>query len=152
MTPCKRASIIEDGQIISCQVLTFLPPDDAAPLFHMEGSIGEFSKQLFPLLAGQESSFEEAPDWLQFTFLGHSKGQYAASAHNNFSFSSPVEGEALFLPALERLQALYPGAYTRSATSTLGGAEFLKIILSEHTHLGAASFNSFLGGGDPSPT
>ena len=65
-----------------------------------------------------------------------------------------MEGEALFLPALERLQTLYPGAYPRGAKSTHEGAEQenLDVKLSARTHPGAAGFNSFLGGGDPSPT
>ena len=121
--PCERVSHKEDGQSLSCWGLTFLPPDAAAPLFHLEGSVGEFSKELFPLLAGREPSFEEALEWLQFAFMGDAKGQYAAPAHTNFSFSSPVEGEAQFLPALERLQTLYPGAYARGSTSTNEGAD-----------------------------
>ena len=50
--PCKRAIHKEDGRSLSCRGLTFLPPDAAVPLFHLEGSVSEFSKQLFPLLAG----------------------------------------------------------------------------------------------------
>ena len=116
--PCERVNHKEDGRSLSCRGLTFLPPDAAATLFHLEGSVGEFSKELFPLLAGQEPSFEEALEWLQFASTGDAKGQYAAPAHTDFSFLSPVEGEALFLPALERLQTLYPGAYARGSTST----------------------------------
>ena len=84
------------------------------------------------------------------------KGQFAATVHTNFSSSSPVEGEALFLPALERLQTHYPGAYAWGSTSMHEGAELqmetLNAKLSARTHPGAAGFNSFLGGGDPSPT
>ena len=100
--PCKRVSHKEDGRSLSCWGLTFPSPDAAAPFFHLEGSVGKFSKELFPLLVGREPSYEEDLDWLQV--------QFAAPAHTTFSFSSPVEGEALFLPALERLQTLYPGA------------------------------------------
>ena len=49
---CERANHKEDGQSLSCRGLTFLPFDAATPLFHLEGSVGEFSKKLFPLLAG----------------------------------------------------------------------------------------------------
>ena len=66
-----------------------------------------------------------------------------------------LEGGALFLPALERLQTLYPGAYARGSTSTNEGAdtvEELEIKLSARTHPGAAVKDSFLRGGDPSPT
>ena len=67
-----------------------------------------------------------------------------------------MEGEALFLPSLERLQTLYPGAYARGSTSTNEGAdpemETLDVEVSVRTHPGAAGFNSFLRGGDPSPT
>ena len=94
---------MENGRSLSFRGLTFLPPDAAAPPFHLEGSICKFSKQLLPLLAGQEPSYEEALDLLQFTFTGNMKGQYVAPAHTNYSFSSPVEGGALFLPVLERL-------------------------------------------------
>ena len=75
------------------------------------------------MIAGREPSYEEDLDWLQFAFTGSEKGLYAAPAHTNFSFSSPVEGEGLFLPLLERLQTLYPGAYSRGATSTHKGEE-----------------------------
>ena len=40
----------------------------------LEGSIREFSKQLFPFLANQEPLYEEALDWLQFAFTGDTKG------------------------------------------------------------------------------
>ena len=68
-----------------------------------------------------------------------------------------MEGEALFLPALERLQTLYPGVYSRGSTSTHEGAEPVKfdklnVKVSARTHPGAAGFNAFLGGGDPSLT
>ena len=65
-----------------------------------------------------------------------------------------MEGEALFIPVLDLLQTLYPGAYTRCATSTQEGAELqnLDVKLSARTHPGAAGINSFLGRGDPSPT
>ena len=46
--PCERANHKEDGQILCCRGLTFLSPDAAAPLFHLEGSVGEFSKELSP--------------------------------------------------------------------------------------------------------
>ena len=67
--PCKRVNHKEDGRSLSCRGLTFLPPDAAAPLFHLEGSVGEFSKEPPPLLAGREPFFEEALDWLQFAFV-----------------------------------------------------------------------------------
>ena len=65
-----------------------------------------------------------------------------------------MEGEPLFLPALERLQTLYPGAYARGSTSTHEGAEqkLIDVKLSARTHPGAALKDSFLRGGDPSPT
>ena len=69
----------------------------------MEGSVRAFSKELFPILANQESPYEKALDWLQFAFTGDPKGQYVAPSKTNFSFALPVEGEPLFLPALERL-------------------------------------------------
>ena len=74
-----------------------------------------------------------------------------APPHTKFSFSSPVEREALFLPALERLQTLYPGAYAQGSISTHEGAELklenLDVKVSARTHPGAAGSNSFLGGG-----
>ena len=67
-----------------------------------------------------------------------------------------MKGEALFLPALERLQTLYPGAYARVSTSTNEGADLeldtLDVKLSARTHPGADGINSFLRGGDPFPT
>ena len=47
--PCKRASDKGEGQSLSFQGLTFLPLDAAAPLFDLEGIIGEFSKLFFPI-------------------------------------------------------------------------------------------------------
>ena len=152
-TPYERASSKEEVQSLPCRRLTFLPPDAAAPLFHLEWSVGEFSNQLFPLLAGREPLYKEALDWLQFAFTGDTKFQYAAPSDITFSFLSPVEGGPLFLPALERLQTLYPGAYNWGATSTheVAELEHLNVKLSMRTHLGTAGLSAFLGGGDPSP-
>ena len=58
----------------------------------------------------------------------------------------------MFLPALKRLQTLYPRAYSLGATFTHGGAESKIVNLSESTHPGATGINSFLEGGDPFPT
>ena len=65
-----------------------------------------------------------------------------------------MKGEPLFIPALERLQTLYPGAYTRGATYTYEGAELdpTCLQLSARTHPGAAGLDSLLRGGYPSPT
>ena len=85
--------------------------------------------------------------------MGDTKVQNAAPAHTAFSFSSPVEGEPLFILERERLQALYLGAYTQGTTSTSEGAEnlYLNVKLSARTHPGAAGLDSPLGGDDPSP-
>ena len=113
----------EEGQSLSCRGFTLLPPNAAVPLFHLEGSVGDFSKELFPLLADQEPPYEEALNWLQFDFTVKTKFQYTAPAHTEFSFSSPVKVEPSFLPELKRIQTLYPRAYTRGTTSTSEGAE-----------------------------
>ena len=91
--PCKRAIRKEEGQSLTCRGVTFFPPDAAAPLFYLEGSIGDFSKQLFPLLVYREPSYKEAIDWIQFTFTGDTKRQYAAPAHTTFSFSQWGSGD-----------------------------------------------------------
>ena len=72
----------------------------------MEGSVGEFSKELFPLMDDQEPPYEEYIDWLQFAFTGDTKGQYSLPANTAFSLTSPVEGEPMFLLELESLQTL----------------------------------------------
>ena len=124
--PFKRAIDKGEGRSLSFQGLTFFPTDAYAHLFHLGGSVGEFSKLLFFLLANREPPYKEALDWLHFAFTGNPKGQYVAPANNAFAFASPVEGGPLFLPALERLQTLYPGAYARGTTSTSEGAERLE--------------------------
>ena len=68
-----------------------------------------------------------------------------------------MEGDPLFLPALKRLKTLYPKAYTRGTTSTSDGADYpnevnMDVKLSARIHPGDAGLDSFLGGGDPSPT
>ena len=66
-----------------------------------------------------------------------------------------MEGEPEFLPALERLQTLYPRSYAQGTTSTSEGAEQIDgqdVKLSAHTHSGATALDPSLGGGDPSPT
>ena len=135
-----------ERQSLSCQGLTFLPPDAVVPLFHMEGSVGEFSKILSPLLADREPHYKEALNWLQFAFIGDPQGQYVAPANTGFSYTLPVEGGALFLPALDCLQTLYPEAYTRGNISTSEGAELsdiatLHVKLSARTHLVTAILN-----------
>ena len=71
-----------------------------------------------------------------------------------FPSRRPWRGGALFLPALERLQNLYPQAYARGSTSTHEGVDNknLDVKVSVRTHPGAAGFHSILGGGDPYPT
>ena len=54
MTPYERASSKVEGRILACREITSLPPDAAALIFHLEGSVSEFSKLLFPLLANRE--------------------------------------------------------------------------------------------------
>ena len=98
------------GRKLNCWGLTLLPPDAATPLFHIEGSAEEFSRELSPLLDSLEHPYKEDLNWLQFAYMGDSKGAYMALANMAFSFASLVEGEPLF--ALEHLQTLYPGAYT----------------------------------------
>ena len=134
--PCERSIIKEEGQSLYSQGITFLPPYATAPLFHLEGSVSAFKKQLFHVLVDQEPPYEEALDWLHFDFTGDTKGQYAAPAHTKFYLLSSMEGEPLFLPALERLQTFYPGAYARGTTSTSEGAENwdLNVKFSVHTH------------------
>ena len=92
---CKRASDKGEGQSLSCRGLTFLPPDAAVPLFHLEGSVGEISKLLFPFLADRETPYKEALNWLQFSFTGYPKGQYVAPPNTAFAFASTVEGGGL---------------------------------------------------------
>ena len=72
----------------------------------------------------------------------------------NTAFLLPAEWGPLFLPALERLQTLYPGAYARGTTSTSEGAEILEDLnmkLSAHNHLGAFGLNTSRGEVTPPP-
>ena len=72
-----------------------------------------------------------------------------APANKALSFTSPMEGEALLLPALECLHTLYPGVYTRGTTApTPPGWEGGELVLDigAHTHTGAAGADIFLGG------
>ena len=83
------------------------------------------------------ASLRGALAWLQFSFLGDPKGQYVEPANNTLAFASPVEGGPLFLPSIERLQTLYPGAYARGTTSNLEGSEMLEdlnVKVSARTH------------------
>ena len=75
-----------------------------------------------------------------------------APENTDFSFATPVEGEALLLPTLERLRTLYTGAYARGATFTttlVPEGEYLE--LGKCTFTGAAGYELFPGGGDPYP-
>ena len=67
----------------------------------------------------------------------------------------PVEGGALFSPALERIWTLYPGAYAWGYTYTQEITEEIKrphegMELGALTIPGAAVKYLFLEGGDPS--
>ena len=64
---------------------------------------------------------------LQFAFTDDPKGQYVAPTNTNSYFASHVERGPLFLPALERLQTLYPGAYVQGTTYTSEGTELMDI-------------------------
>ena len=68
------------------------------PLFHLEGSVRTFSKELLPMMSNREPSYEEALNWIQSAFTGDTKGQYAAQANTAFHYFSPMEVVPLFLP------------------------------------------------------
>ena len=76
-----------------------------------------------------------------------------------FTLCSWWRGEGLFLATLERIQTLYPGSYAWGATSTIppgpearkGPHKVRDLELDGRTHMGAARFDLFLGGVDPSP-
>ena len=61
-------------------------------------------------MVSREPPYEDALNWLQFAYTRDAQGGYRAPAYTAFLFVLPVEGGAMFLPALERLQTLYPGA------------------------------------------
>ena len=46
------------------------------------------------------------------------EGGYVAPENTTLPFLSPVEGDSIFLPALERIRTLYPESYYWGATST----------------------------------
>ena len=79
------------------------------------------------MLTNREPHYKKALNWLHFSFTGDPKGHYVAPANTKFSFASPVEGEPLFSIELDRLQTLYPGAYTRGNKSMSGGAKLMEI-------------------------
>ena len=90
--------------------------------------------------------------------MGDNKGYYVAPVNTSLSFSSPVEGESLFGPALEFLQTIYPGAYSQDDTSkaTLYSPEAMNCPHEGResgalTHPGATGYDLFPGRGDPSP-
>ena len=59
----KRASVKGEGRNLSCRGITFLPPDAATPIFHMEGSVIKFSnkKHLFILYIKCSSKWHRWP-------------------------------------------------------------------------------------------
>ena len=69
-----------------------------------------------------------------------------APENTAFSFKTPVEGETLFLPALNHLLILYPGSYAQGSTSTTPPVqEGGELQLRKCTHTGAARFELFPG-------
>ena len=76
--------------------LTFVPPDCASWLLQWEvdGSLNVFkaSTDLFPLIMGREPPFEEALDWLQFTYTADRADAYVAPASKVLAQSAVVEG------------------------------------------------------------
>ena len=84
------------------------------------------SKILSPSLTGQETSYEEALDWFQFSYMGDNKGEYVAPEKTVIYFSLSVERGPLFSPNLARLRTLYPGAYAWGHTSMEYSLEELK--------------------------
>ena len=141
-----------EGRNLTFLGITFLPKDATVTLFHIEGNVAEFSRQLFPRLASREPPYENALSWLQFAYTRDSKGAYMATAKTDFSFTLSMEVGALLLPALECLWTLYPRAYTQGATApTPPGPEGGEMVIGKRTHTGAAGVELFLGGGYPSP-
>ena len=97
-----------------------MPPDVVAHLLAEPGlNITAANKALFSLFFGQATNFEEALDWLRFSFTGDRAGVYMASASTVLVRSMIIEGESIFAPTLKQLWRRFPGAYAPMTPPTL---------------------------------
>ena len=55
--PCKKVSGKAYGKNLTYRGLTFLPPDAATSLIHIEGKVVDFSKEMFPRLASRDPQY-----------------------------------------------------------------------------------------------
>ena len=152
-TTCKRESNKGEGRSLSCEGITFLPINAAALLLNMEESVGAFSDNCSLCWKAKNLPMRSPSTGFSSLSLMIAKVSMWCQSLYTFSFTLPVEGEPLFLQALERLQNLYPWAYARGTISTSEGAENWDLIfkLSVCTHPVDAGLDSPLGGGDPPP-
>ena len=132
---------------LACLGLTFVPPGCAAWLLEM-GAYGpinvfEFSKGLFPTLTGLEPPFEEAFDWLQFTYTTDPAGAYVEPASTVLTWSAVAKGDKLFSAFLSNLRRLYPEVFC--PTVFLGQAPECREFLLREGYLfsGGTSVTSF---------
>ena len=114
---CKRAteSAGTDYVDLDCQGLTFVPSDCASRIIWREAdrplNVFEALTGLFPLLTGREPPFEEALDWLQFTYTVDQAGAYVAPVSTVLAQSKVAEGDELFTALLAHLRRRYPKMY-----------------------------------------
>ena len=72
------------------------------------------------MLSSREPPYDEALNWLKFSYMGDRLGAHVALSLTGLKFITLTDREPLFAPALQRLHKLYPRAYARARFGPLG--------------------------------
>ena len=81
--------------------MTFVPLDGVLRLLGQGANITETSRLLLLFLSSQASPYEEAPDWIKFTYTGERMGAYVAPASTYLFWYVLADGDLIFAPALQ---------------------------------------------------
>ena len=111
--PCNSVGRKEDDGYLACRGLDFLYPDMSARLLVSPWNIAEAYQLIFALLTSQAPPYEEALDWLQFSYTGDRSGAYVVPGSTKVTFQTSAEGGPLFALAFQHLCTLYPGPTPR---------------------------------------
>ena len=99
--------------------MTIVTPNGALYLLGQGNNITETYCLIFPLLSSQATPYDEALEWIKFSYMGDQTGVYLAPALMYFQFNTLTYGEPLFALAIRCINTLYPGAYAQGSRYTL---------------------------------
>ena len=89
-------------------------PPPTPPLLGSTPNIAKYSQKLYPLLTCRAHPFEEARDWLKFSYTLYRTGAYLVPLSTVIGQSVALEGDNIFYLIWRQLLQSYPRAYITS--------------------------------------